>query len=211
MKLEVDLKIVLLAIISIFFNRFELYIIFFFSIIIHEISHLLVGILVGLKPEKLKINPFGVAVEFYCYKNKKRLEKFITYLAGPIANLLICVIIYFIKIDESMKNKIFYTNLLLAIFNLIPILPLDGGKILKEIINLFTNIKNTNIIMNIISKIILSFITILYSIFILKIQNIFIFFVIIYLWYLQYIEEKKLNLFIKTYKSIEKVKTSVED
>ena len=37
-------------------------------------------------------------------------------------------------IEDELKMKIVYTNLLLGIFNLIPIMPLDGGKILKEIL-----------------------------------------------------------------------------
>ena len=88
---------------------------------------------------------------------------------------------------------------------MLPILPLDGGKIFKEILNYFFGYKKSNIIVLNISKVFLILFSLLYSILIFKVKNIFIFFVIVYLWYLYYVEEKKLATVIKVYNILEKV------
>lgn len=133
------------------------------------------------------------------------------YLAGPLSNLIVAVLIKYININEEEKIKILYTNLSLCIFNLLPIIPLDGGNILREILkNKFNNI-NSNKVTLIISKVNLILLTFVYSILILKIKNITIFFLIMYLWYLNFIEDKKLEIVEKTYKIVNENLTKKEN
>lgn len=209
MKIEINLKIILLIILFILLNRIDTYLIFIVFIVIHELSHMMCGMLLGFVPKTLRVNPLGVSIEFYNYNEfdkEKRNKRIITYLAGPIVNLILAVITYFLKIELSLKYKIIYTNLLLSIFNLIPILPLDGGKALKEILRKKYNDKVTTIFMLYNTKIILALFTIGYSIVILRMKNIAIVFLILYLWYLYFIEEKKGKLKIRIYEAIEREK-----
>lgn len=203
MSIEINLKIILLGAMYFLLNKFDIYIIFLLSILFHEISHMFVGILFGFKPQKIRINPFGLSLKFYSYNKKSRLKKIITYLAGPLSNLFIAFCVINLKFEENLKEKIYFTNILLMIVNLIPILPLDGGKILKEILSKYMNIKKTNILMINISKAVLIIITILYSLVIIKVKNFVIFLLIIYLWYLQYLENKKVKIVVKTYDTMQ--------
>ena len=140
------------------------------------------------------------------FREKNRIGKKIAiYLIGPLFNFLIAFVCYKININYNLKLNIVYTNLVLGFFNLLPILPLDGGKIFKEILNYFFGYKKSNIIVLNISKVFLILFSLLYSILIFKVKNIFIFFVIVYLWYLYYVEEKKLATVIKVYNILEKV------
>ena len=207
MKIEVNLKIILLLILLIFLNKIKIYIIFITFILMHELSHMIIGILLGFKPKILRLNPLGISIEFYNYdENSKvnRLKRIFTYLAGPMSNFIFATFFYFINKDNTFTILIIYTNILIGIFNLIPILPLDGGKILKEVLKFFYSPKFTNLFMIRITKIILIIITLAYSIAIFKIKNIAIFLLIIYLWYLYIIEEKKERLIIRVYETIEK-------
>ena len=87
--------------------------------------------------------PFGFSISFkinvYEYNKKIKngnmlsLKKIFVALAGPLINLLLMFIIFYLNINENMKLQMIYANLILAVFNLLPVYPLDGGRILKEL------------------------------------------------------------------------------
>ncbi len=195
MKIEINLKIIVFIILFFLLNNIDTYLIFLLFVFIHELAHLFCGILIGGKPRKLYLNPLGVSLEFYSYGKSNPLYKICFFIAGPLINLIIAVIFYFIQYDEYYKTKIIYTNLALCIFNLIPIIPLDGGKILKEILRKFIGIDKANKFVMIISKTFLVIISFVYGIAIIEIKNIYLLLLIIYLWYLYFLEEKKYFLF----------------
>ena len=63
-----------------------------FFTLIHELGHMLVGILLGLKPQKLSIMPVGFSVTFATKLNKKgktnnTTKKLVIAIAGPIINI----------------------------------------------------------------------------------------------------------------------------
>ena len=133
------------------------------------------------------------------------LKKMIVAIAGPITNLIIIIICGNIKINMFLYLIIIYANILLIIFNLLPIYPLDGGRFLKEILHIFFGKNKAEKYINIISFITLIIVTIISSISIYYIKNIAVFIAILFLWGI-YIKEdiiykKKLkiyNLIIKT-------------
>lgn len=103
-------------------------------------------------------------------------------------------------------ENIIYANLLICIFNLLPIYPLDGGRILNSVFNIKIGIKASMIITNKISNITMIIITIVASILILYLENIAIFFIVIYLWIIVLKENRIVNLKSKMYHLIEKNK-----
>ena len=206
MKIDVNFGFVLITILICFLYKINIYFIFLISILLHEIAHMIVGVCLGLKIKKIMFNPLGMCLEFIGYReNKKTIKKIIINLSGPLFNFIFAIIISHLNIEYKLKIDLFYTNLLLGIFNLLPIIPLDGGKVLKEILSIKFGYKNANIYSMNISKILLIFISLSYSILIFKIKNIFLFFIIVYLWYLQIIEEKKLRTLIRVYNIIDNV------
>ncbi len=204
MKIEINLKIILIAILFFFTNKIDIYLIFLIFIIFHEIVHAITGMILGFKPKRIRLNPLGLLVEFYNYNTKNSLKKILIYISGPISNIIFGLIFYFIKIDFNLKTKLVYTNFLIGIFNLIPILPLDGGRIFREILVKLIGNKKANGFMIKSTKIILSVLSLIYSIVIFKMKNIAIFFLIIYLWYLYFIEEKRVRIVRKMYDAVSK-------
>lgn len=200
MKIEINLKIVFAIVLFFIFNNLNMYIIFLFFVIIHEMCHLIVGLIIGGKANKMYITPFGVSLEMYLYGKTKHLNKIIFYLSGPIINIILGFIFFYLKFDF----KLVYTNFAIGFFNLLPILPLDGGKVLKEILTIVFDSQMSNDIIIIFSKFILSLLSLTYSILIIKIKNIYILILLVYLWYLFFKEERKYTILKKAREEIKK-------
>lgn len=204
LRIKLNLQIFIFLVIFYFTKQIEIYVTLIIFALVHEMAHIIVGITYGLKPKTLKITPFGISIYFEKYrKNGKKVlekQKIVIALAGPITNILIAIIIMFLPsnifVNISQENLIL-TNFLLALFNLIPIYPLDGGRIMKSVLSVKNVDKKSNIIITEkISYTTLIILTVLASIVILVLQNIAIFFIIIYLWYLvlQQVRYNKLRL-----------------
>lgn len=195
MKIEINIKIFFLIILFFFFGFLNTYIIFLTFIVLHELAHLLFGIYIGGKPKVISINPLGVSLEFYSYGKNKTISKVMLYFIGPLTNLIFALLFAKVNFFEEYREKIIYINLALSSFNLIPIIPLDGGKILLEILKIFVEANVANKCVLFFSKFFLICITLIYSILVLRIKSIFILFLLCYLWILYIKEEKKLELY----------------
>lgn len=204
MKIEINLKIIIAIILFFLLSNLNMYFMFLFFVLIHEIMHLIVGLIIGGKAEKMYINPFGVSLEIYLYGKSRPLSKILFYLSGPLINFILAIGFFYFNMDVELKEKLIYTNLSICFFNLLPILPLDGGKILKEIFTVFFSSDISSNIMIYFSKIFLGIISLVYSILILKVKNIYILILLIYVWYLFLIEEKKYSILKKTRDEIKK-------
>ena len=179
---------------------------------IHELGHMLTGILLKLKPKSISLMPFGVRLTFETYEYKKLVEikKILIAIAGPLTNLIIFTITMFLHIDPNIKNLICYSNILIAIFNLIPLYPLDGGRFLKGVIRLKMNEMEADEITNKISNILIVLLTAISSILILYLKNVAVIFIITYLWIIVLNENKKYNLKKRAYKILQNTSVHID-
>lgn len=194
MRFRIDFKIFVFLIIFYFTKQIEIYTMIMFFALIHELGHLLAGLLLGMKPEKIELMPFGVSISFkikveeYNKKIKKgnllEIKKILVAIAGPLTNFIIILITNSLEIDIFKGLMIIYTNFLIMIFNLLPIYPLDGGRVLRGILHINFGIRKSELYTNIISKVMVAIITAISSIMILRVHNIAILLIDIYLWYL---------------------------
>lgn len=214
MKFKIDLKIFLIAILFFMTSQIKVYAIMMICAIIHELGHLLVGILLGMKPEKLEIIPVGIRVTFKInikdinskikQTNKLEIKKIFVAIAGPLVNLILIYIAAISKTNIISKINFIYANLLLVIINLIPIYPLDGGRILKGIISIFKGKKKAEQTTNITSIIIGIIISALGIWILINNKNIAILFFLLYIWIIIIQENKKLKNKRLMYEILEK-------
>lgn len=205
MRIRINLKIFLFVLIFVLTKQIKIYGILMLFAFIHELGHMIVGILLGFKPEKLEIMPYGVSVGFnvkcedYNKKIKKgnmlTIKKLIIALAGPLTNFIITIIFLMVNINflGIERELVIYSNILIGIFNLIPIYPLDGGRAIKNILHITVGLQNSYEYTNQISKITICLLTGICSIAILYIKNVAILLILAYLWYLVIVENKKYN------------------
>ena len=176
MRIRIDLKIFIFLILFYFTNQVRIYLIIMFFSIIHEIGHILTGLILKMKVEKLEVMPFGLSVAFYINFNDKyfKIKEILVALAGPLTSLALAIYI---------KNiEVVYSNILILLFNLIPLYPLDGGRIIKGILQIkLDSIKTKNII-NKISYITMIIFTIISSIAVYYYKNVAIFLTCMFLW-----------------------------
>ena len=192
MRFRIDLKIFLFLIVFYITKQIGIYAIMIGFAILHELGHLFMGLLLGLKPEKIDLIPMGLAVSFKVNisdfnKKKKRgnvevLKEIFIAIAGPVVNLIILILAQIFVKDEMLKNLIIYANLLIFMFNLLPIYPLDGGRILNGVLHIFVGKREAMKLSYNISMIITIIVTAIASIGILYYKNIAIFFIVMYLW-----------------------------
>ena len=161
---------------------------------IHELGHIFVGLIFNMKIEKLEIMPFGfsVSIEDSVTENFKKI---FVAAAGPLVTL--ALILIFFNIEKKLKQEIIYSNILILIYNLMPIYPLDGGRIIKGILQIKVEEERAQKMIWKLTKITMIIITFVCSIAVYYFKNIAIFLSCIFLWIIILrIEEKRRKLLI---------------
>ena len=112
----------------------------FASVVAHELGHSFVAIRQGIDVKSITLFIFGGLASLE-KESKTPGEAFWVAIAGPLVSLLLCGIITAIGVTTTASGPLAAiigvlasVNLALALFNLIPGLPLDGGNILKAIV-----------------------------------------------------------------------------
>ncbi|MEM8857558.1 MAG: site-2 protease family protein [Chloroflexota bacterium] len=112
-------------------------ILFFGSVIFHELAHALFALRDGIKVNRITLFIFGGVAELD-EEPKSPLSEFKIAIAGPISSGIAAGVFYAISLAgqgypliEAPAAYLATINLLLAVFNLIPGFPLDGGRVLR--------------------------------------------------------------------------------
>lgn len=111
----------------------------FVSVFLHELSHSLVAQAKKIKVENITLFFFG-GVAGITEEKMKPTQEIALALAGPFFSLFLAFLFFLIfKFNSSLilQGIVFYLyqlNLLLAIFNLVPAYPLDGGRVLRAVL-----------------------------------------------------------------------------
>ena len=138
----------LFALICIFTGYFKNFLLIMFIILFHELGHILISQIYGWKIEKIIILPFGCLTIFDEKINRPIKEEFLIAIMGIIFQSFL-----FLIDNDILRNY----SLSLLLFNIMPIFPLDGSKILNLLLNKVFSFKESHIISIIISVIFISF------------------------------------------------------
>lgn len=112
-----------------------------FLIVIHEIGHLLLAYLLGGEVLKIYIYPLGGISKFRFDLNISIFKEFLILIFGPIFQFIAYYILINILKDYYSLITAYHYGILF--FNLLPIYPLDGGKIVNLLLSVFISYKNS--------------------------------------------------------------------
>lgn len=154
-KIQINFSTYITIIISLLINRHRLLFLQFLIAFIHELFHCIGAFIFKLNINKLVMLPFGFYADIDNLYSIKWYQELIIIILGPLSYLISSIIINLLFINNSISltlfNEIKETNLLILIFNLLPIFPLDGYRIIKILLGTKFSEKKVLKIMNIIS------------------------------------------------------------
>ena len=140
-------------------------IVFTTLIIFHEIGHYLIAKLNNFKVEKIIIYPYGGLTKINDLINRNIEEELLIATSGVIFQYLFYLLITILYNNNTIRTTTYnlYTiyNNQMIFFNLLPIYPLDGSKIMNLIISKYLPYNKSNIITILISIITIILISIL--------------------------------------------------
>jgi len=103
----------------------------------HEMAHILVASGFGHRPREVELYPFGGTLRFEDDWGDTAVEAVVA-LAGPLHNLALSALAWWlsgIPIWRPGSLTLFIeANLAIGLFNLVPVLPLDGGRVLRAML-----------------------------------------------------------------------------
>lgn len=114
-------------------------IVLFGIVIIHEFGHAVAAKGFGWRIREIRLLPFGGVAEVEEAGSVPAAQEFIVAIAGPLQNFLMIGIAWLFGTlgiwDEAWRDYFIQVNVMIGAFNLLPILPLDGGKILQALVS----------------------------------------------------------------------------
>lgn len=123
-----------------------LIVLFFACVILHELGHSLTARRYGINVPRIMLLPIGGMAEFERIPRKPAQELLIT-VAEPAVNFLLVALLLPLVWHDFFHNggveayspagvavQLVYANLIMGIFNLVPVFPMDGGRIFRALL-----------------------------------------------------------------------------
>ncbi len=133
--------------VELFLTELAIVLILFTTVLFHEFGHVLAARKYGVNTDKIVLHILGGAAFINAEESEKLTPKKMiwVYFAGPLVNIILGTVTFIIlmsylwitgiEILDTFSTLIGFTfvvNLVMVVFNLLPIFPMDGGGILRN-------------------------------------------------------------------------------
>ncbi len=142
---------------SILFNSAFILVIFG-CVVLHELGHALMAKRFGVRTRRIMLLPIGGVASLEKIPEEP-YQEFLVAIAGPLVNVCIAILLYFLAPVQSILEMqlvdmlealshlsvgnfffyLFIANAGLVVFNLIPAFPMDGGRVLRAVLAMYTD------------------------------------------------------------------------
>lgn len=115
---------------------------FFTCVVLHEFGHSFAAMAYGIRVRRILVMPIGGMAEFDSIPREPHRELLIT-LAGPAVNFALAALLWLLMprgaghLDTAtgvVLEILLQWNILMGVFNLVPVFPMDGGRILRALL-----------------------------------------------------------------------------
>ena len=121
--------------------------IIFISVLLHELGHGIAAKLLGVNVIEIQLFPFGGVAIMENIAKYGGYKELIVALSGPVISLVLALIFITCRNIFTFSELLFRYNGALFLFNLFPALPLDGGRIVRNIMLSRTSYKRATKLM----------------------------------------------------------------
>lgn len=134
MRIKLNVFFILFLFAGYYWGRLAEMSVLFASVLVHELGHVLAARCMYIRVEEIELFPFGsVAKTEDITKYGGFVEAFIA-AAGPAVSGVLALLLYLIPTEKDMVIQCAKYNTILCFFNLLPVLPMDGGRIFRNVL-----------------------------------------------------------------------------
>lgn len=162
-RLHIHWTLPILFIFALAFGFINQLIAVYLIVLLHECGHMLAASRFNVPIERITFSPLGVNILLKSYYIKVPKQEIIVALAGPVANILLALVAIALyangKVESQISDFLITANVIMAVVNLVPALPLDGGRACKAMLTIrwgFIKAFNFTIVLTKIFAIVLS-------------------------------------------------------
>ncbi len=137
-RIHIDLSWLLFALIVIATGQLTHYLVLLMLMCWHECGHFLMALYFKWPIKQLRLFMFGCVMETDAFLMRPLKEQWLVVLAGPLQHVFIFLVCLMLRQSVESVTVIDFAlsaNVTLVCFNLLPIWPLDGGKIMYLLVN----------------------------------------------------------------------------
>ena len=110
----------------------------FFLVLLHEFGHCIAAQRYGVKPVDITLYPIGGAARMEVPDCPK--QELVVSFAGPAVNVVLLGPLLFLSSVNPILQSLSNINIALIVFNLIPAFPMDGGRVLRALLFMFSSL-----------------------------------------------------------------------
>ena len=149
-KFEVGISTIPFLLIVLLTGYYKLFFTYFLVNLIHELGHVIMALFFKVRVNKIKLNIFGFSADIENIDYLKRYKQILIIIMGPLTYFISLYLIKELYLYDFISLVTYYkalsVNKYLVLFNLLPIYPLDGGRLLKVISDKLFTFKVSRII-----------------------------------------------------------------